>query len=91
MGSKSIPMDKIRSLTIIYNDVHGTNSVNSYSGHTKSNGEKNILTIKLISNKAIQYNFKLASIGHAEKLLKLTDKLKKKIAIRNVWKLSHIA
>lgn len=88
IASESIPMDKIRSLTIMYNNVYGTKLYSSYSGVSISNGEKNVLIIGLINNKSVQYNFKLASIGHAEILLKLTEKLKEKVAIRNEWKLN---
>lgn len=88
IASESIPMDKIRSLTIMYNNVYGTKLYCSYSGVSISNGEKNVLIIGLINNKSVQYNFKLASIGHAEILLKLTEKLKEKVAIRNDWKLN---
>lgn len=91
VATKSIPMDKIRSLTIMYNDVHGTKLYSSYSGYSTSNGENNVLTIKLINNKSIQYNFKLASIGHAEKLRKLTERLKTQVAIRNDWKINYNA
>lgn len=84
-------MDKIRSLTITYNNVYGTKIYSSYSGTSTSNGEKNVLVIRLINNKSIQYNFKLASIQHAENLLHLTEKLKDKVAIRNDWKLKYNA
>ncbi|HCE58630.1 MAG TPA: hypothetical protein DER09_12580 [Prolixibacteraceae bacterium] len=88
VASKSIPMDKISSLTITYNNIYGTKLFSSYSGVSMSNGEKNVLIIKLINNESVQYNFKLASIGHAEILLKLTETLKDKVAITNNWKLN---
>ena len=91
VASNSIPMDKIRSLTITYNNVHGTKIYSSYSGTSLSNGEKNVLVIRLVNEKSIQYNFKLASIEHAEKLRQLTENLKSKVAIRNDWKLNYNA
>jgi hypothetical protein len=91
IAAKSIPMNKIRSLTIMYNNVHGTKIYSSYSGTSISNGEKNVLVIRLVNDKSIQYNFKLASIEHAEKLRQLTENLKSKVAIRNDWKLNYNA
>ena len=49
------------------------------------------LKIEFADNKVIQYNFKLASIGHAKQLFELTDLLKEKVTIKNDWRINYNA
>ena len=91
IANKSIPIDTIKSLSIKYDNIYGDKSYSAYSGMSRLNGETNILKIEFADNKVIQYNFKLASIGHAKQLFELTDLLKEKVTIKNDWRINYNA
>jgi len=91
IGDNSFSIDQIKSLLIRYDNVYGTKNYSAYSGTSILNGETNILKIEFMDKKVVQYNFKLASFGHAKQLIELTELLKEKVTGKNDWKINYNA
>lgn len=89
VGESLFQIDQIKSLSVRYDSIYGTKTYSAYSGTSRLNGETNILTIIQTDNNVIKYNFKLASIGHAKQLIKVTELLKEKVIIKNDWKINY--
>ena len=91
IAENSIPIERIKSISIIYNNIYGTKRYSPYSGTSRLNGETNLLKIELTDNKLLQYNFRLKSIEHAKQLIELTEFLKDTIIVKNDWKINYNA
>lgn len=89
IGDNSVRTDKIKSLSIKYDNIYGTKNYSAYSGTSELNGETNVLTIVQTDSKVIKCNFKLASIGHAKQLIEVTELLKEKVIIKNDWRIKY--
>ena len=91
IGNNSFSIDQINSLLIRYDNIYGTKNYSAYSGTSILNGETNVLEIEFTDKKVVQYNFKLASIGHAKQLIEVTDLLKEKVIVKNDWRINYNA
>lgn len=83
--------DEIKSITIVYDNVYGSNDWNGVEGNFTTNGETNLLILKLKNSTTVKKNFKLASLGQAKELLELTESLKNNVTIINDWKIKYNA
>ena len=84
-------IEKIESITIVYDNVYGSRDWNGVEGNFTTNGETNLLVLKLKNSTTLAKNFKLASLGHAKELFELTETLKNKVVIINEWKINYNA
>ena len=84
-------IEKIESITIVYDNVYGSRDWNGVEGNFTTNGETNLLVLKLKNSTTLEKNFKLASLGHAKELFELTETLKNKVVIINEWKINYNA
>ena len=82
-------IDKIKSITIVYDNVYGSKDWNGVEGNFTKNGEANLLILRLINSITIEKNFKLASLDHAKQLLELTESLRNKVVVNNDWKINY--